>query len=172
MVMTDRLPIEKSYGGDNTYCVGCDVYNGRRHYAVCLRIITRKEENNPHTWEPDCNRAIAGRSCPALALREQEENAGYALYYTPRDLDRFQKVGGETIFTRSYQRGWGSLDKVSRNTVAPAPQQPVKKSKPKRATKKTGSTGSMHADLVNKLMEEETKRGKQSKGSGTDTDTP
>ena len=43
--MTDRIPLEKSYGCDNTYCVGCDVYNGRRHYAVCLRIITRKEES-------------------------------------------------------------------------------------------------------------------------------
>lgn len=165
--MTDRLPTSKSYGGDNTWVVPCDVYNGRRHYAVCLRIITRKEENNPHTWEPDCNRAIACLECPALDMRDQEESAGYALYYSPR-TNVHQPVKEDTIFSRSYQRGWGSIDKVKRNQGTPQPEQPAKKSKPKRKPK---STGSMHADLVNKLMEEEKKDAKRSKGRGTDSDS-
>lgn len=169
--MTDRLPTSKSYGGDNTWVVPCDVYNGRRHYAVCLRIIQRKEENNPHTWEPDCNRAIACLECPALEMRDKEEDAGYALYYEPRDESRFapMKNDPDLIFSKSYQRGWGSIDKVQRNQTAPESQaKPAEKSKPKRKPK---STGSMHADLVNKLMEEETKNAKRSKGRGTDTDS-
>ena len=167
--MTDRLPLEKSYGGDNTHCVGCDVYNGRRHYAVCLRIITRKEENNPHTWEPDCNRAIANRSCPALEMRDQEEAVGYALYYTPRESNP-NNTGPEEIFTRSYQRGWAQPQKGVQERLKKNRQQaqPVEKSKPKRKPK---STGSMHADLVNKLMDEEKKDAKRSKGRGADSDS-
>ena len=155
--MTDKkYPLEKSYGGDNTAFVSCAVYNASRHYAVCLRIITRKEEGSPHTWEPDCNRAIACRECPALAMRDEEEAAGHALYYTPRDTSH---LGQTTIFDKSYQRGWGSVDKIKRNQPKEAP---VAKSAPKRKPK---SSGSMHADLVNKLMDEEKKGGKQPKGS-------
>ena len=164
--MSDKtFPITASEGGDNMHVVPCDVYQGRRHYAVCLRILNRKNSGDALLWEADCNAAIACGNCPAAGLREQELQAGHALFYEPRDLDRFQKVGPEEIFTQSYQSGWGKPQKgvqarlkankeKARQQATPAPR----KSKPKK------SAGSAHADLVNKLIEEE-KDAKQRDGS-------
>jgi len=155
--MTEKTyPVTASEGGDNTAFVRCRIYNASRHYAVCLRIINRKESGDALNWEVDCNRAIACGECPAVPMRDEELQAGRALYYTPRDTSH---LGKTTIFDKSYQRGWGSLDKIKRNQPKEAP---VAKSAPKRKPK---SSGSMHADLVNKLMDEEKKGGKQPKGS-------
>lgn len=146
-------PIERSRGGDNTYILPCDVYGGRRHYAVCLRIIERHEEGNAQMWEPDCNTAIACRECPAVDLRKKEEKAGKALFFVERQSPPYQKVGDEEIFSKSYQNGWAKKPSKQgkKATVKIHQSPPTETPKPK----KRKPSGSMHADLVNKLMEEE-----------------
>ena len=143
-------PLGYSRMGDNSYCVSCKTYNASRHYAVCLRIIEAQESGAPKTTEPDCNKAIGCLECPAVKLRDAEEEAGHSLYYTPRNVEH---LGNTKITDDSYQKGWGErYDGIKRNRVAPvaAPKpKPKPKSKPK---KKYGTT---HADLVNKLLEEE-----------------
>lgn len=168
LVMTEKIyPIEQSQEGDNTLTLPCEVFKGRRHYAVCLRIINKHESGEPHQWETNCNMAISCQVCPALEMRNQEEAAGHALFFEERDLEKHQKVKKNEIHSRSYQRGWSQLNakpKASAPKVQSPPTEPMpvtKKSEPKK------TSGSMHADLVNKLMKEEKLNDNKSDSPGT-----
>lgn len=149
------LPLLASERSDNAYILPCDIYQGRRHYAVCLRIVNRHEDGNPAPWEPNCNNAIACRQCPAVKMRDEEDEAGHALYYTPRELGTGSaKTKPIDIHSRSYQRGWGAVDRVNRNASKPqsVPTEPVKKAK-----KKGEFLDVSPEALVNKLSKKEQK---------------
>jgi hypothetical protein len=161
--MSEKLPLSASAGGDNTHCVGCEVYGGFRHYAVCLKIITLFKQGSPSWSNPGCNIAIAEgkKACPAYKMRLEEQAAGHAIYYEKRESisppvkfvekDPAEISRYDTLWPVAYKMLYGEKDskqiKVKRDATISKPQ-----------TKKTEaapvSSGNLHADLVNKLMEE------------------
>lgn len=81
-------PITASADGKrNAYCLSCEATQQKMSYAACLnraRIIDSGEKY-PKDWN-GCDRS-AGRdkyTCPARAMRIEEEAAGKAIYFVPR----------------------------------------------------------------------------------------
>ncbi len=160
--MKEKLPISASAGGDNTHCVGCEVYGGFRHYAVCLKIITLFKKAQPSWSNPECNIAIQqGKSqCPAYKMRLEEQAAGHAIYFQARE-----KISPQINFVEKdpsdisrYDPRWPIAKKMLEGEESPRDikssrktkikeQQSVKQNLPK-------VSDNIHADLVNKLMEE------------------
>lgn len=82
-------PPEHSAGGINTFTVkGCKAVGFTPGYCVCLNKIKAFERDKALTSYPECERAISGRSCPALTMRQEEQTAGKALYFIDRALLR------------------------------------------------------------------------------------
>lgn len=155
-------PIDASEKGNNVCMANCRVYGGMRHYAVCLSLINRFEGGAASTYDPDCNRAINEGECPAQGMRAKELAAGRALFYQPREASRFPPMDKNvTIFDRGFQRGYsnaGSRPSTSnpssrKSEVAAGVTAPVVKPKPAPAPV---SSGNDYADLVNKMLKEET----------------
>lgn len=82
-------PPEHSAGGINTFTVkGCKVVGHTPGYCVCLNKIKAFERDKALTSYPECERAISSRTCPAIAMRQEEQAAGKALYFIDRTLLR------------------------------------------------------------------------------------
>lgn len=82
-------PPEHSAGGINTFTVkNCKVVGHTPGYCVCLNKIKAFERDRALTSYPECERAISGKSCPALDMRREEQEAGKALYFIDRALLR------------------------------------------------------------------------------------
>lgn len=82
-------PPEHSAGGINTFTVkGCKVVGHTPGYCVCLNKIKAFERDRALTSYPECERAISSRTCPAIAMRQEEQAAGKALYFIDRALLR------------------------------------------------------------------------------------
>ena len=172
-------PPEASRSGKNSYYHHCGIYNGRPNYGVCLFIIEASEEKRLHSHE-DCAKAIRNTDCPALKMRQEERDAGKALYYVPRpELTAEQKAAMEERKTKdylgelprpsmvgnaSYVRGWNSTGK-DRSLDLPDPDgstqrkiyiPPPAKSKPKLPEDFT----QMDAGALVTEMAEQDKKGK------------
>lgn len=82
-----NLPIDYSARGDNAYyCDYCNFAGHRPAYAACLDRIKHGVHNANFN---DCTTAIQNRNCPAMTMRAQEIEAGYALFYLDRaDVQR------------------------------------------------------------------------------------
>lgn len=160
--MKEKLPISASAGGDNIHCVGCEVYGGFRHYAVCLKIITLFKQGQPSWSNPGCNIAIQqGKNhCPAYKMRLEEQAAGHAIYYEQRE-----KISPQVKFVEKdpseisrYDTLWPIAYKMLKGEESPREiksQRQAKIVKPKSTEQESPNvSGNIHADLVNKLMEE------------------
>jgi glutaredoxin 2 len=126
----EDIPVVDSMRGDNTHYIGCDVRGARQNYAVCLHRNKAFEEDRLDSKScVDCQRAIVGKYCPALALRKEEEAAGKALYYVPRIPVKAVTTSTDSSLLRSnvdknsesYKRGYqipsGKIAKPSAKTV-------------------------------------------------------
>ena len=171
-------PPEASRSGKNTYYHYCNSYNGRPNYGVCLFIVEAHEEKRLNSHE-DCARSIRNGDCPALKMRQEERDAGRALYYVPRpELTDEQRAAmqerkakeylGELprphmLTNASYVRGWNaagkdrSLDlpdpdggKPQRKIYIPPPQKPKPKP-PEHFTQMDAGA------LVSDMVEQESK---------------
>jgi hypothetical protein len=152
-------PIAASAQGNNTCLVKCGVYNGMRHYAVCLRVIRQFDAGTPSDNDPDCNaRLMDGDGCPAYEMLAKERAAGKALFYQPREQSSLAPMPkGVTIFDRSYQRGWAQPNKPSSPTREPSSltrTELVTTASPTPAPKPVAAS-SDYAELVNHMMKEE-----------------
>lgn len=79
-------PLEASGWGKNTYYHHCPVHNWQTNYAVCVTLIEKAENGlrkNLGSYAK-CVDCIKSGECPAVAMRQQEKEAGHALYYQPR----------------------------------------------------------------------------------------
>lgn len=70
-----------SRGGRNTVYHNCDIYQGRPNYAACLMVMDQAFDGVNRELRPQCHDAIANRTCPALAMRKAELQAGRALFF-------------------------------------------------------------------------------------------
>lgn len=158
---TAQLPPEASRAGKNRYYHECEPVGSSRHYGICLFTIEAFERGQK-LMEAPCVNAIKAGTCPALAMREREREAGRALYFVEADpakaVDRAaaQRERNAVSVDKShpsYQRGfsgnaWGS--KASRSKAGQESSS-VKPALEKRTTEQVQFDG---ASIVNALMNE------------------
>ncbi|WPH68509.1 hypothetical protein [Stenotrophomonas phage BUCTxx99] len=91
-LIQDEYPLDASRGGCNTVFHHCEIYQGRPSYASCLTVIDQAMEGKNFDLRPECHKAVADRTCPALAMRKAELQAGRALFFVDyRDVVRERK---------------------------------------------------------------------------------
>jgi len=88
-----EIPIELSMAGYNAFYFHCDTYHGRSNFAVCQHTIDAVVDRKMQL-RSDCPGAIECGSCPALAMRKREQEAGRALYFEDR-RERLKKLQEE-----------------------------------------------------------------------------
>lgn len=81
-------PPDMSMAGTNSYSHACRVVGYSPGYCVCLHKIAAYERDGTVRGSPDCEKAISMKTCPASSLRQQEREAGKALFYVDRQLLR------------------------------------------------------------------------------------
>lgn len=186
MVMS-KLPAEASTRGENIYSVSCGHYNsgrgGRRHYAVCLKILGEHQSGKPNMFNSHCNRAIESDTCPAQRMRALEIESDEAMYYEKRpDNPRF--YGGQEfsvtfpVFDRGFERGsqavrrqqqfgsqsgsndngWGLPSKKKKKVVVRSYGADYEDDLPPKKARLPKESDCLHADLVNKLMKRDKDR--------------
>lgn len=82
-LLAEENPKQASFSGSNAYYHQCDVYEGRANYAVCLHTMAAVAGKRV-TLASGCQEAIEKRTCPAIAMRGQEVQAGRALFFIDR----------------------------------------------------------------------------------------
>lgn len=119
--MTTPRPPEASRAGINRYYHDCEPVGTSRHYGICLFTLEAFERGQ-ELMETPCVEAMKAGTCPALAMRQQERDAGQALFFKEADpekaVDRKAAQRERDSIDRSsvsYQRGfsggsWGSSD--------------------------------------------------------------
>lgn len=80
VLIAEENPVSASRGGRNTVFHHCDIYQGRPSYASCLAIMDKTFEGT-NEYRPECAEAIHNGTCPALAMRRAELQAGRALFF-------------------------------------------------------------------------------------------
>ena len=83
-----EYPPAKSAMGTNAHTVQCQCVGRQQSYAVCLNKIMAYERDKGLKSYVDCERAICDGECPALEMRQEEKDAGKALYYLDREMLR------------------------------------------------------------------------------------
>jgi hypothetical protein len=153
-------PPQASRAGKNRYYITCDKVGHSRHYGICLFTLEAFERGQKLTEEP-CVKAMIDGTCPALKMRQEELDAGHAIYYIepdpklaidPKDAQRERNAVSHSTVNRnspSYLRGFNGPSAKTIKTVAPAPT-PV--------AKKPAHDGIVEFDaskLVNKILTDE-----------------
>lgn len=135
--------VEASLQGTNAYYLEyCNMGGHRPAYAACLsRINAVKNGANLGMNCTECSSAINIRSCPAIALREEELEAGRALYYVNRAK---QQEFNERVLGR---QGIAVNRAPLNNKIMVSPSTELK-AKPAD----TFMSGSGYADAINKAI--------------------
>ncbi len=89
--LTKEIPIQLSMAGYNAYYHHCNVYQGRSSYAVCQHTIDAVSEGRVQL-RSECQNAVLNGTCPAIKMREQEREAGKALFFIDR-RETLKKLG-------------------------------------------------------------------------------
>lgn len=154
IVTTETLPPEASMAGNNTVYCHCQTLNKRSNYGVCLFTLKAYEEARLQP-DSDCHSTIASGNCDARRFRQQERDAGKALFYKKREIPVTVSMepAQKQSFDRnsdSFQRGWQRAGASPKTSVTPI--KPVTKTKPKEETFSIKGT---LAEAVNEAMKQE-----------------
>lgn len=75
------IPIQASADGVlNGYTFRCRSTDQSMYYSVCLARLAKNDPNFPG----DCGRSMRSYGCPAKAMRQEEKDAGFAIYFRRR----------------------------------------------------------------------------------------
>lgn len=95
--------------GNNTVYCHCQTLNKRNNYGVCLFTVKAFEEAKL-SHDSDCYGAINSGSCEARRLRQQERDAGRALFFKKREIPVTVVSDNKEIRVNresdAYRRGW------------------------------------------------------------------
>jgi hypothetical protein len=81
---TVDLPPSASFSGKNTTTLHCKGLGQRMSYAACLgRLAALEADTAPSDWR-ECGRAKTHGECYASVMREEESDAGKAIFFVPR----------------------------------------------------------------------------------------
>jgi hypothetical protein len=134
-----KLPPQASRAGKNRYYHRCDAVDTTRHYGICLFTIEAFERGQELNETP-CVEAMKSGNCPAMVMRQQEQDAGEALYFKASDPEKAvdpkaaqHEKDSVDRKSSSYQRGfsgnvWGSESSQQKAK----PKAPVAKAAPKK----------------------------------------
>lgn len=129
IVTTEMLPPEASMAGTNTVYCHCQALNKRNNYGVCLFTLKAFEEAKL-SGDSDCYQTINSGSCEARRLRQQERDAGRALFFKKREIQVTVVTEQREIRvdrdSESYKRGL-SRAVATKRSHTPAPTQPIAK---------------------------------------------
>lgn len=159
IVTTEILPPESSMAGTNTCYCHCQALNKRSNYGVCLFTLKAYEEGKLRE-DSDCYSVINCGNCEARRYRQQERDAGRALFFKKREIPvAVVSDKKETQFDRnsdSYKRGWARAGSTSVSTpVRSAANPTVTAPKPIKKSDEGFSIKGSLADAVNAAMKQE-----------------
>lgn len=121
--------VNMSKGGQNRFYMWCSEFEQKRAYGSCLCVKDGYDAGRLTASDPNntCAASMSKGNCVAVKMREEELEAGKALYFTesrPKSEVTFRDINAEG--SESYQRGWNQVGKsmgesqpVVRKTVAP-----------------------------------------------------
>lgn len=170
IVTTETLPPEASMAGTNTCYCRCQALNKRSNYGVCLFTLKAFEESRLRE-DSDCHAVISSGNCEARRYRQQERDAGRALFFKQRSIAiKNVEETARPSFDRdsdSFKRGWARAGSSPRAVVTPT--------KPSSATRpverKRGPleiSGSL-ADAITAAMQQELNKSADSSAAKTVT---
>ncbi|UBM12735.1 hypothetical protein [Cupriavidus metallidurans] len=84
-------------GKRNSYFVHCRVHQQSRPYAMCLHHADRVAGGGTSVLYNDCDRAISGSTCQALAMHREELEKAQPIYFLERNklpIEPTPAVGG------------------------------------------------------------------------------
>jgi hypothetical protein len=85
--MTEAVIHPASLSADskrNAFYTQCNVIGESKPYAMCLYLIERKNDSSLQTLYRECTGAIKCGKCPAIAMKDEEQLKGQAIYFIER----------------------------------------------------------------------------------------
>lgn len=166
--MTEQVqvyPVDASVGGKNAFYHWCNEMEQSRNYGVCAHLLNAFKEGRLKAEveeRGDCAYAMARGRCPAIAMREQELEAGKALYYKPRTNYKEPVQSASLKDTEGYQRGWDRVGISLRSSSQESPLakpirtvERVKKETPRPQKRVSAEVGAAdYSSLVNEIVSE------------------
>jgi hypothetical protein len=81
-----HFPASASAGGDNAYYLKtCATLERPAAYAACLSRLSEIDAGSSNERTAECAKSLREGRCVAAGMREQEQLAGAALFYFPRN---------------------------------------------------------------------------------------
>lgn len=158
IVTTEILPPEASMAGKNTCYCYCPQLNRRSNYGVCLFTLKAFEEERLPA-DSECHAAISCGGCEAKKYRQQERDAGRALFYKERQIVTLtERPSGSTTTTydpnsASFKRGWERAGSVF--NPKPVEKKPVVKPAPIKSKPKTIEIKTDMSEAISIAVKEE-----------------
>lgn len=119
MEQAQDSPVSNS--SENRYTFWCDAHEQRRHYYSCIgHIIPAYERGTLDPSDPINTCAVACRvgKCKAMEMRQEELDAGQAIYFTQRSsFGKVERSGG--IASLLGKRGDGAIPTAPRMSPLP-----------------------------------------------------
>jgi len=122
--MTEAVIYPASASADskrNAFYTQCAVIGESKPYAMCLYLIERKNDSSLQTLYRECTGAIKCGKCPAIAMKDEEQLKGQAIYFVER-------ARGAALAAQ--QAAWAPSKPYTRGkyeagaTIDPAPRAP------------------------------------------------
>ena len=148
-VTVEVLPVDASRSGRNTVYHHCDQIERRTSYAVCLFTLAAHEKGKLRP-DSECYQHIQRGECKAVGYRQQEIEAGRALFYQERQISTVkveeeprQEITGPTKpDSESYMRGWMAAGRILSGGSGKSPARPAARPTPLRSAPKPTPTAS------------------------------
>jgi hypothetical protein len=162
----DKLPLAASLSGKNMFIIQCVPVGRGMQYASCQArqaALNTPGVKVPEDWK-ECGRHKVHGECEAHKLRQQELEAGHAIFFRESGAPTapVSRRWGEAPIVRAKPK-WNPEDNVATKpvrhpvvarTAAPAPQgHPPKETSIADAIGKVGT----YADAINKMAAEQSK---------------
>ena len=113
--MTEKhVSLSDGWSGRNRHKIFCEMVSSYRHYGVCAHLIGAYDAGRlvPEDVQGDCANAMKHGNCKAVAMRNEEIEAGHAIYYkSPRIRENPLDDDTKPVDTNSesYKRGWNAV---------------------------------------------------------------
>ena len=159
-------PVEASGWGKNSYYHHCDIHGWQVNFAVCVTLLKRAEEGNTSSLGTytHCIDKIKRGECPAVKMRQQEIEAGEALYYLPRlkvkqsaHAPRMKRYESSSSMNTSTQKRLDTFERKLRGEEVQSYQPAAPKLKPKKSAPADQPLVMDMGQMVNDMMKESSK---------------
>jgi len=169
LVDDEIYPVEASLWGTNAYHFSCTVRAGTQANCICANKLKAFDEKRFGGILEECHDAIRVGTCPARAMRREEELAGKAIYFVNRKKLQAANDARDAAARATVPAKWGEKKPAPVRTAPkvddaqkPEHKAPVVKSQPK-VEAPSFSDGGDYAAAINRAMSEAAVAPKQNK---------